>query len=70
MQGYAGGRHGYDGFWKTIRSVRVNRTQADASASKAVVSLTFTRNTGGTSTETHSFTFLRSGGGYLIESDR
>ena len=70
MQGFAGGRNGYDGFWKTIRSVRVNRTQANAAANKAVVSLTFTSNTGRTSTETHNFTFLRNGGGYLIESDR
>jgi hypothetical protein len=70
MQGFAGGRHGYDGFWKTIRNVRVNQTRANASANTAVVSLTFTSTSGRTSTETHNFTFLRNGGGYLIESDR
>jgi len=70
MQGYAGGRHGYDGFWSTIRSVRVNQVRANASADSAVATLTFTLRHGGTSTETHRFTFVQGRGGYLIESDR
>jgi hypothetical protein len=70
MQNAAGGRGGYDGFWQTIDKVKVNQTQANASAKTAVVNLTFTRNDGTTSTETHQFTFVTDGTGYLIESDR
>jgi hypothetical protein len=70
MQGFAGGRSSYDGFWQSIRSVSVNRVQANAAANTAVVNLTFTSTNGRTSTETHNFTFLRSGAGYLIQSDR
>ena len=70
MQRFAGGRSSYDGFWRTIRSVSVNRVQADAVANTAVVSLTFTRTDGSMTTETHSFTFLRNGAGYLIQTDR
>ena len=70
MQGTAGGRSSYDGFWRTIRSVSVNRVQADAAANRAVVSLTFTKTNGSTTTETHNFTFLRNGAGYLIQTDR
>ena len=70
MQHAAGGRAGYDGFWKTIDKVRVNQTQADVPGKKAVVNLTFTRSDGTTSTENHQFTFVADGGGYLIASDR
>jgi hypothetical protein len=70
MQGFAGGRSSYDGFWKSIRSVRVNSVQANAVANTAVVDLTFTNTKGITSTETHNFTFLRNGAGYLIQTDR
>ena len=70
MQDTAGGRQGYDDFWKTIDNVKVNHTQANASDKKAVVNLTFTRNDGTTSTETHRFTFVTDGGGYFIESDQ
>ena len=70
MQGAAGGRSGYDGFWSTIRNVRVNRTTANASAKSAVANLTFTSKNGATSTENHTFTFVNDGGGLLIESDR
>jgi serine/threonine protein kinase len=70
MQRAAGGRHGYDGFWKTIEKVKVNQTRANASAKSAVVNLTFTRTDGSTSTETHRFTFVTDGKAYLIESDQ
>jgi len=69
MQGFARGRNGYDGFWKTIRSVTVNQTRANASANTAVANLTFTNTSGGTSTENHAFTFVKSGEGYLIATD-
>ena len=70
MQDAAGGRNGYDGFWQTIDKVRVNQTQANASARRAVVNLTFTRDDGTRSTETHRFTFVTDDGGYLIDSDQ
>jgi hypothetical protein len=70
MQAFARGRSDYDGFWQTIRAVRVNQVQADASARTAVVSLTYTKRDGSTSNETHNFTFVRNGTGYLIQSDR
>ena len=70
MQTAAGGRHGYDGFWKTIARVTVNQTRSNPSAKSAVVSLTFTRKDGTTSTETHRLTFATDAGGYLIESDQ
>ena len=70
MQGAAGGRAGYDGFWSTIRDVRVNKTTADASTNTAVANLTFTNRRGAKSTENHRFTFIKNGDSFLIESDR
>jgi serine/threonine protein kinase len=70
MQDAAGGRGGYDSFWKTIDKVKVNQIREDASGRSAVVSLTFTRDDGTTSTETHQFTFVSHDGDYLIESDQ
>ena len=70
MQKAAGGRHGYDGFWKTIESVKVNQTRANASTKSAVVNLTFTRTDGTTSTETHRLSFEAGARGYLIGSDQ
>jgi eukaryotic-like serine/threonine-protein kinase len=70
MKKAAGGRARYDGFWRTIDKVKVNRTRAVASAKKAVVNLTYTRDDGTTSTETHQFTFVTHGAAYLIESEQ
>jgi len=70
MQRTAQGRDSYDGFWKTIDKVEVKDIRPDASGTGAVVTLTFTRDDGTTSTETHRFTFVKDGAGYLIESDR
>jgi serine/threonine-protein kinase len=70
MQRSAGGRAGYDGFWGTIGGVTVNQFHANASATEATVNLTFTRKDGTTSTETHQFTFVTQGGGFLIDSDK
>ena len=70
MQSFARGRDGYDAFWKTIDKVRVNQVRAYASGTGASVDLTFTRNDGSRSTETHQFTFVTDGGDYLIDSDR
>jgi len=70
MQDFAGGRDGYDAFWESIHKVKVNAVRADASATRASVDLTFTRDDGSTSTETHQFTFVTDEGDYLIDSDR
>ena len=70
MQSFAGGRDGYDVFWKSIDKVRVDQVRAYASGTKASVELTFTRNDGSTSTETHQFTFVTRDEEYLIDSDR
>jgi len=70
MQSFARGRDGYDAFWKTIDKVRVNQVRAYGAGTKASVDLTFTRNDGSTSTETHQFTFVTQDGDYLIDSDR
>ena len=70
MQDAAGGLDGYEGFWKTIEKVRVNRTRAGASASTAILNLTFTRKDGTTTTETHELTFVADDENYLIDGDR
>ena len=70
MQSFARGREGYDDFWKSIDKVRVNQVRAYASGTKASVDLTFTRDDGSTSTETHQLTFVTLDGDYLIDSDR
>ena len=70
MQNAAGGREGYNGFWRTIDKVRVNETRANASGTQAVVNLTFTRDDGTTSTETHQITFVTEDEDYLIDGDR
>jgi len=70
MQDAAGGRAGYDSFWKTIDKVEVNQIQADPSGQSAAVNLTFTRNDGTSSTETHQLTFVRDRGDYFIDSDQ
>jgi hypothetical protein len=69
MQAAAGGRSTYDGFWRTIARVRVNQTRADAASKTAVASLTFIGKDGRRSTETHRFSFVTQGGGYLFESE-
>jgi hypothetical protein len=69
MQQAAGGRAGYDGWWRTISKVKVN-WMANASATRADANLTFTRNDGTTSTENHQFTFVTQGGVHRINSDR
>jgi eukaryotic-like serine/threonine-protein kinase len=70
MQAAAGGRKGYEGFWKTIDNVRINQIRTDAAANSAVVNLTYTRDKGGRSTETHTFAFVTIGGTYLIDSEQ
>ncbi|HEX8971699.1 serine/threonine-protein kinase [Oryzihumus sp.] len=69
MQAAAGGRSGYDQFWRTIAAVRVGGVQADASGRTATARLTYVRQDGSTSTERHVFTFARRGDQWLISSE-
>jgi serine/threonine protein kinase len=69
MHSAAGGRGGYDGFWRSIASVRTARTRADADNKVVDVTLTYTRDDGTTSTEQHRLTFVTKDGGYLIDGD-
>jgi hypothetical protein len=70
MQARAPGRGGYESWWTSIRSVRVNQVRANAAAKTAVVNLTYTKVKGAPSTETHRLSFVRNGSGYLIQSER
>jgi serine/threonine protein kinase len=70
MQARAKGRPGYESWWVTIRSVKVNRVQAKAAANTAVVNLTYTNVKGAAKTDTNTLTFVRNGAGYLIQSQR
>jgi hypothetical protein len=70
MQDAAGGREGYNTFWRAIDKVEVNQFQENGSGDSAVVNLTFTRNDGTSSTETHQFTFVTDRGDTFIESDQ
>jgi eukaryotic-like serine/threonine-protein kinase len=68
MQQAAGGRAGYDGWWKTIASVVVSQTRPNAAGTSATANLTFTRKNGTISSELDQFTFVPQGAGYLIDS--
>ncbi len=70
MQAAAGGRSGYDGFWSSIDKVEVKQTRADAQAKDAVVTLTYVRDDGTRTTETHRIGVVAKDGAYLIDSDR
>jgi len=70
MRNAAGGRSGYDGFWRTINRVRINRSQVNASGTQVVVNLTYIKRGGGTTTETHQFAVVNRNGRYLIDDER
>jgi len=55
----------YSGFWNTISSVSVDRTEP-AGSNAVDASLTYTRNDGSTSSEVRRLYLERSGGSYLI----
>jgi hypothetical protein len=70
MQGSVG-RRGYEIFWKDFESVDVNNhIVASASARTATASLTYKRLGGQKTSETDAFTFVRSGGTWLIDTFR
>ncbi len=69
MQQDSGGRDGYEAFWSGIESVDVGSVEADAAKNTATAELTFKRKKGSDSSETHTFTFVRDGDSWLIDSD-
>ncbi|MFC7489200.1 MULTISPECIES: serine/threonine-protein kinase [unclassified Knoellia] len=69
MQREAGGRQGYEGFWRTIESVSVTALDPDAEARTVDMRLTFRPRSGGPITESHRWTVERDGGRWLVGSD-
>jgi len=72
MQAAAGGRDGYEGFWRTIKSVDIRDQQPNAAKGTVRIDLTFTRLDGSDSEETHQLTLVpqdESGDRWLIDSD-
>jgi len=59
----------YRGFWNTISSVSVDRTEP-AGSNAVDASLTYTRTDGSTSSEVRRLFLERSGSGYLITGDQ
>ncbi|KQU69499.1 serine/threonine-protein kinase [Phycicoccus sp. Root101] len=68
-QSTTGGRDGYETFWSTIKSVDVGQTQADASVGTVIVQLTFHKEDGSDSQETHRITVEPKGDSWLISGD-
>jgi len=69
MQQSAGGRDGYESFWSTIKSVKVGKTQADASVGTVITELTFKPQDGKDIKEIHRLTVEKSGDSWLISAD-
>jgi serine/threonine protein kinase len=69
MQQSAGGRDGYESFWSTIKSVKVGKTQADASVGTVITELTFKTQDGKDIKEIHRLTVEKSGDSWLISAD-
>jgi hypothetical protein len=62
-------RSGYDGFWSTIDSVRVEDLQADAGEGLVTTQLTYKRTDGSTATERRRLRVVEGGDGFLIAGD-
>ena len=69
MQQSAGGRQAYDDFWSGIKKVDVGETRADGATGKVIASLTYERDEGDDSQETHEITLVPNGDSFLIDSD-
>ena len=62
------GRTSYNGFWRTIDSVQVDKVTS-AGSDTVDATLTYRRTDGSTVTEPHRLVLDRSGDGYLIDRD-
>jgi hypothetical protein len=65
----AQGRSSYDGFWRTIRSVDVGTVDTTPGSDSVLTTLTYHTTDGRTSTEHKRIGLIRSGDGYLLNSD-
>ncbi|PRY63619.1 serine/threonine protein kinase [Knoellia remsis] len=63
------GRSTYDGFWRTIESVRVSAVDADASDGTVTMQLRYDPRSGAPSTERRQWRVVRSGDSWLIAGD-
>jgi eukaryotic-like serine/threonine-protein kinase len=68
FQDKIGGYGNYEGFWSTISSVSVGRTEP-AGNNAVDVSLTYTSSNGGVESEVRRIYLERGGNGYLIDDD-
>jgi hypothetical protein len=69
FQDRIGGYGSYQGFWSTISRVSTDRTRP-AGRRAVDVSLTYTRNDGGTESEVRRLFLERHGSGYLVTGDQ
>jgi hypothetical protein len=69
MQEKSGGRKAYDQFWSQFKSVDVGATKADPQAGTVTVDVTFKRDSGEDTEETHVLTLVKNGDSWLIDDD-
>ena len=69
MQDKSGGRDGYETFWSQIKSVDVHDAKADPQAGTVSADLTFKKQGGQSSDETHVLTLVKDGESWLIDDD-
>jgi serine/threonine protein kinase len=65
----AGGRGGYDGFWRTIRSADASNVSATDGGSTAQATITYHRTDGSSTSERHTYRLIRSHGHYLLDDE-
>ena len=64
------GRDTYDGFWSTIKAVKVKDLEVNSDTGAVIATLTYEKKDGGSSTERHELPVVEQGGGLLIDGDR
>ena len=69
MQEKSGGRDAYEQFWSQFSSVDTDHAKADPQAGTVTVDLTFKREGGDDTDETHVLTLVRDGDSWLIDDD-
>ena len=62
-------RASYDGFWSTIKAVKVKDLEVDSDTGTVIATLTYEKKDGGSSTERHELPVVEQGDGLLIDGD-
>ena len=62
----AGGRSGYNAFWRTISSAEVSNVSARSGGSTPSATITYHKTDGSTTPERHTYQLIRSHGRYLL----